>query len=145
MRVVVQRVRWGRVLCDEREVAAIGPGLLLLVGIAADDVEERALWMAEKIVGLRLFSDDQGRMNLALDDVGGAILAVSQFTLLGDASKGRRPSFVAAAHPQLAAPLFERFVSTLRERVACVETGRFGANMRVELCNDGPVTLVIDR
>jgi D-tyrosyl-tRNA(Tyr) deacylase len=123
----------------------IGRGYLLLVGITHDDTEEKAAWMAEKVAGLRLFADGDDKMNLALGDVGGAVLAVSQFTLYGDAAKGRRPSFIDAARPETAQPLYERFVMMLREKGLTVETGEFGAMMDVELVNDGPVTLWLER
>ena len=150
MRVLLQRV--GRAEVRIRDGAAsprvagrIGRGYLLLIGITHDDTEEKAAWMAEKVAGLRLFADADDKMNLALADVGGAVLAVSQFTLYGDAVKGRRPSFIDAARPEVAQPLYERFVSMLRERGLTVETGEFGAMMDVELVNDGPVTLWLER
>jgi D-tyrosyl-tRNA(Tyr) deacylase len=128
-----------------RVVGAVGRGLLLLVGFTHADGEEAVVWMADKVVGLRLFGDAEGKMNLDLSDAGGALLVVSQFTLYGDAQKGRRPSFVGAARPEVAVPLYERFVALLRERGAEVHTGEFGAMMEVELVNDGPVTLWLDR
>jgi D-tyrosyl-tRNA(Tyr) deacylase len=129
----------------DRVTGRIGRGYLLLVGLTHGDGEEDLVWMADKVVGLRLFADAEGRMNLALGDVGGALLVVSQFTLYGDAAKGRRPSFVDAARAETAIPLYERFVVLLRERSATVETGEFGAMMEVELVNDGPVTLWLER
>jgi len=117
----------------------------LLVGFTHDDDEARLTWMSDKVVGLRLFSDAEEKMNLALADVGGEILVVSQFTLYGDAAKGRRPSFIDAARPAAAIPLYERFVASLRERGITVATGEFGAMMDVELVNDGPVTLWLER
>ena len=123
----------------------IGRGLLVLVGFTHADTEAQSAWMAEKIVGLRLFSDAEDKMNLSLSDVNGALLVVSQFTLYGDAAKGRRPSFIDAARPEVAIPLYERFVALLKERGARVETGEFGAMMDVELVNDGPVTLWLER
>ncbi len=123
----------------------IGQGFLLLVGITHDDTGERMTWMAEKVAGLRLFADNDGKMNLALGDVGGALLVVSQFTLYGDAAKGRRPTFVAAARPDIAIPLYDTFVAALRSHGLDVETGEFGAMMDVELVNDGPVTLWLER
>lgn len=127
-------------------VGDIGRGHVLLVGFTDGDVEDALAWMAEKVVGLRVFPDDEGRMNRGLDEVGGDLLVVSQFTLYGDVRKGRRPSFVHAAHPDRAIPLYERFVALLRERApGRVETGEFGAAMDVELVNDGPVTLVLER
>jgi D-tyrosyl-tRNA(Tyr) deacylase len=130
---------------ESRVTGRIGRGYLLLVGVTHDDSAEKAEWMADKIVGLRLFADAEDKMNLALADVTGAVLAVSQFTLYGDAAKGRRPSFIDAARPEVAQPLYERFVSMLRERGLTVETGEFGAMMDVELVNDGPVTLWLER
>lgn len=144
MKVVVQRVGDASVTVDGEAVGAIDAGLVLLVGIGRDDGERELTWMADKIAGLRIFRDDADRMNRSVLEVGGAILAVSQFTLLGNCRKGRRPSFVAAAPPETAEPLFDRFVDLLRARVPRVETGRFGAMMRVALVNDGPVTLVLE-
>jgi D-tyrosyl-tRNA(Tyr) deacylase len=120
-------------------------GFLLLVGMTHDDTPDKVEWMADKITGLRLFSDVEDKMNLALSDVGGAVLVVSQFTLYGNAEKGRRPSFIDAARPETAIPLYEAFVAALRSRGLPVETGEFGAMMDVELVNDGPVTLLIER
>ena len=145
MRVVLQRVARARVTVAERVTGEIGPGLLLLVGFTAADGEESLRWMAEKLVGLRIFTDDEGKMNRSLDEVGGSLLVVSQFTLYGDARKGRRPSFVDAARPEVAIPLYERFVEVLRGTGLTVETGEFGAMMQVELVNDGPVTLILER
>ena len=129
----------------DRVTGAIGRGLLVLVGLTHADTEAELAWAADKIVGLRVFADAAGQMNLGIGDVGGALLVVSQFTLYGDASRGRRPSYVAAARPEVAEPLYARFVALLRERGARVETGEFGAMMRVELVNDGPVTLWLER
>lgn len=124
----------------------IGPGLLLLVGFTVDDEEDALRWMADKVVGLRVFNDAEGKMNRSLEEVGGGILAVSQFTLYGDTRKGRRPSFIKAAGPEIAVPLYERFLALLRQRFdGPVESGEFGAMMDVELVNDGPVTLVLER
>ena len=146
MRVVLQRASRAAVRIDGEEVGRIGGGYLLLVGFAPDDDDATLEWMAEKVVGLRLFPDEDGRMNLALDDVGGELLVVSQFTLYGDARKGRRPSFVGAAPPDQAVAMYERFVELLRQRApGAVETGEFGAMMDVELVNDGPVTLILER
>jgi D-aminoacyl-tRNA deacylase len=147
VRVVLQRVSRAEVRVGGRATGRIGTGLLVLAGFAATDTEATLDWMAEKILGLRLFSDPDGKMNLDLDEVQGAVLVVSQFTLYGDARKGRRPSFVDAAPPAVAVPLYERFVALLRERSGGirVETGEFGAMMEVELVNDGPVTLVVER
>ncbi|MDH3495803.1 MAG: D-aminoacyl-tRNA deacylase [Gemmatimonadota bacterium] len=145
MRVVLQRAARATVTLDGRTVAAIGQGLVVLVGFTHADDATAADWMAEKIAGLRIFADRDGKMNRSLMDVGGALLVVSQFTLYGDARKGRRPSFVAAAPPDLAVPLYERFVAALRAQGLTVATGVFGALMAVELVNDGPVTLVLER
>jgi D-aminoacyl-tRNA deacylase len=146
MRVVLQRVARGRVTVGERVTGEIGRGYVLLVGFRADDDEERLAWMADKIVGLRLFPDEEGKMNRSLAEVGGGVLVVSQFTLYGDVRRGRRPSFVEAAPPEIAIPLYERFVALMRERApGPVETGEFGAMMQVDLVNDGPVTLVLER
>ena len=145
MRVVLQRVARASVTVEDRVVGSIGKGFLLLVGFAAGDGENQIRWMADKIVGLRVFPDDKGRMNRDLLDVGGALLVVSQFTLYADARKGRRPSFVGAAQPDEARSNYERFVSELEQREVPVATGEFGALMSVELLNDGPVTLILDR
>ena len=145
MRVVLQRVSRAEVRVGERVTGRIGRGFLLLVGFTHDDGEAALAWMADKVIGLRLFSDAEDKMNLALSDVDGALLVVSQFTLYGDAEKGRRPSFVEAARPEVAVPLYERFVALLRERGLAVETGEFGAMMDVDLVNDGPVTLLLER
>ncbi len=146
MRIVLQRVSRAEVRIGGRTAGRIGRGFLLLVGLRADDTEEKLRWMAEKVIGLRLFPDADGKMNLGLEDVGGGLLVVSQFTLYGDARKGRRPSFIEAAPPDVAVPLYERFVQLLRERApGPVETGEFGAMMEVELVNDGPVTLILER
>ena len=145
MRVVLQRVSRAEVRVGERVTGRIGRGFLLLVGFTHDDGEAALAWMADKIVGLRLFADAEDKVNLALADVGGGLLVVSQFTLYGDAAKGRRPSFIDAARPETAIPLYERFVSMLRERAGHVETGEFGAMMDVDLVNDGPVTLLLER
>ena len=126
-------------------VGEIDRGLLLLVGFAPDDKEDRLVWMVEKIVGLRVFPDEQGKMNCSVQEAGGSLLIVSQFTLYGDARKGRRPSFVGAAGPDIAIPLYDRFIQLLRATDVPTATGRFGAAMEVELVNDGPVTLIIDR
>ena len=145
MRILLQRVSRAEVRIGERVSGRIGRGYLLLVGFRHADTEAEVAWMAEKVVGLRLFADAEGKMNLALAEVQGALLVVSQFTLYGDAAKGRRPSFIDAARPEVAIPLYERFVAVLRERGAPVETGEFGAMMDVELVNDGPVTLWLER
>ena len=145
MRVLLQRVSRAEVRVEGRVTGRIERGFLLLVAMAHDDGDPQLSWMADKIIGLRVFPDENDKMNLALPDVGGALLVVSQFTLYGDASQGRRPSFIHAARPEAAVALYERFVELLRERGGRVETGEFGAMMELELVNDGPVTLWIDR
>jgi D-tyrosyl-tRNA(Tyr) deacylase len=144
MRAVVMRVREARVEVGSETVSAIGAGLLVLLGVPHDDTADDAEALARRVHGLRIFRDDDGAMNRSLADVGGAILVVSQFTLLGDARKGRRPSFVAAAAGELANRLYEAFVTGLRALGATVETGRFGAMMDVISTNDGPVTILLD-
>jgi D-aminoacyl-tRNA deacylase len=145
MRTLLQRVSRAEVRVDGRVAGRIGRGFCLLVGFTHADGETQLAWMAEKVAGLRLFGDREGKMNLALADVGGAMLVVSQFTLYGDASKGRRPSFIDAARPEAAEALYERFVALLRQGGVAVETGSFGAMMEVDLVNDGPVTLWLER
>jgi D-tyrosyl-tRNA(Tyr) deacylase len=145
MRVVLQRVSSASVIIDRAVAGAIGPGFCLLVGYAPDDTPDVVSWLADKVAGLRLFSDAEGKMNLGLSDVGGAVLVISQFTLYGDASKGRRPSFIGAARPEVAIPLHDQFMAELRARGLTVATGRFGADMKVALVNDGPVTLILER
>ena len=145
MRIVIQRVTRASVRVDGEVVGSIGQGLCLLVGFTHTDTTAHVDWMADKVAGLRLFADAEGKMNLGLADVGGAVLVVSQFTLYGDAAKGKRPSFIDAARPEVAIPLYEAFLAALRTRQLVVETGRFGAIMDVEIHNDGPVTLILDR
>ena len=145
MRVVLQRVSRASVTIDGRLVGSVGRGFCLLVGLTHHDTEGTVDWMAEKVAGLRLFADAEGKMNLGLEEVGGGLLVVSQFTLYGDVAKGRRPSFVDAARPEQAIPLYERFVAGLRGRGLEVATGEFGAYMGVEIHNDGPVTLILER
>lgn len=146
MRTVVQRaLRAGVLLKEKNERREIGPGLLVLLGIGHGDTPGDADYLAEKLVGMRVFEDEDGRMNRALIDIpGGAMLIVSQFTLYGDARKGRRPSFTDAAPPATAIPLYERFISAVRARGVPVQTGEFGAEMLVEVANDGPVTLIVE-
>jgi D-tyrosyl-tRNA(Tyr) deacylase len=144
--VVLQRVSRAEVRVEGRITGRIERGFALLVGLAREDDETQLTWMADKILSLRLFPDSEGRMNLGLEEVQGGLLVISQFTLYGDARKGRRPSFIDAAPPEQAVPLYERFVQLLRERApGPVETGEFGAMMDVELVNDGPVTLILER
>jgi D-tyrosyl-tRNA(Tyr) deacylase len=145
MRVLLQRVSRAEVRVGGRVTGSIGAGFLILVGLTHADSAEQVTWMADKVAGLRLFGDAEGKMNLGLSDVGGAVLVVSQFTLYGDAAKGRRPSFIDAARPEVAIPLYEKFIALLRERGLQVETGEFGAVMDVELVNDGPVTLWLEK
>ena len=146
MRVVLQRVKNASVTVSGERISEIGEGLLLLVGVAENDGEGEASWLAEKISGLRIFNDEGGKMNLGVRDVGGEILAVSQFTLLADTRKGKRPSFIKAALPEEAEPLFDYFCERLRAAgIASVKTGSFGAMMDVALVNDGPVTIVLER
>lgn len=145
MRVLLQRVSRAAVRVESKPVGSIEKGYALLVGFTHSDTDTQCTWMADKVAGLRLFPDGDGKMNLGLEDVGGAVLVVSQFTLYGDAAKGRRPSFVDAARPEVAIPLYERFVGLLRERGLRVATGEFGAMMEVDLVNDGPVTLWLEK
>ena len=145
MRCVVQRVSRASVHVEEAEVGAIERGLLVLVGIADGDTEETIRWMADKIVRLRIFDDEDGKFDRSLLDVGGGLLSVSQFTLLGDARKGTRPSFTKAARPDEAVQLWQTFNEAVAAHGVHVATGRFGAHMHVELVNDGPVTLTLDR
>lgn len=144
MRVVVQKVSHGRVTVDGEIVGQIGTGLVLLVGFTHDDSVEDITWMVDKIVHLRIFNDADDKMNLSLLDVQGEILSVSQFTLYGDARKGRRPSFTTAAHPDHATALYDRFNEMLADKGVTVATGIFGAMMEVEITNDGPVTILLD-
>ncbi len=145
MRVVLQRVARAEVRVAGRVVGAIGRGYLLLVGFKNGDSEESLRWMVEKVRGLRLFPDSDGKMNLPIDEIGGELLVVSQFTLYADVRKGRRPSFVDAAEPAEAERLYERFVELLRSGTIPVATGSFGALMEVDFVNDGPVTLILER
>ncbi len=145
MRALVQRVRRGRVSVDGETLAEVGPGMVILLGVGDRDSEDEARWLARKCANLRIFKDDGGKMNRSLLDSGGKALVVSQFTLYGDVSKGRRPSFVHAADPDIAEPLVEKFAEHLREEGVTTQTGSFGANMLVEIENDGPVTLMIER
>jgi len=145
MRAVLQRVSRASVSIDGRRAGSIERGFCVLVGFTHGDTPAQVDWMAEKVAGLRLFSDAEGKMNLALGDVGGAVLVVSQFTLYGDSAKGRRPSFVDAARPEVAIPLYERFLAALRGLGLSVASGEFGADMQVAIHNDGPVTLILDR
>lgn len=144
MRAVIQRVLNASVSINKTEVSAIKRGLLVLLGIHQDDSIEKVDPLADKVIKLRIFPDDEGKMNRSLEDIDGEILVVSQFTLYGDSSRGRRPSFTQAARPEQAIPIYEAFKGACRERLNMVKSGEFGANMQVHLVNDGPVTLVID-
>ncbi|ACZ19444.1 D-aminoacyl-tRNA deacylase [Thermanaerovibrio acidaminovorans] len=144
MRVVLQRVSRASVSVDHQVVGQIGPGVCLLVGFSPRDAMDQVNWMADKVVNLRIFEDEKGKLNLSLLDVEGEVLVVSQFTLYGDCVKGRRPSFTDAAPPDVAVELYDAFVEALRARVPVVRTGVFGAHMEVELVNHGPVTLIIE-
>ncbi|GAP11517.1 D-tyrosyl-tRNA(Tyr) deacylase [Bellilinea caldifistulae] len=145
MRTVIQRVRRGAVSVDGRRIAEIGKGLVILIGVGPTDTPETAQALARKIAQLRIFEDDQGKMNLSLLDIGGEALVVSQFTLYADARKGNRPSFTDSAPPEIAAPLVERFAGFLRELGIPVQCGEFGAHMLVEIENDGPVTIWLEK
>ncbi len=144
MRACIQRVSRARVVVDSETVGEIGRGVLVLLGVAAADTETELKWLADKIVGLRIFEDEQGKMNCSLEDMGGQILVVSQFTLYGDCRKGRRPSFIQAAPPEMAEAMYEQFVARLVEQGVSVARGKFRTHMEVELVNDGPVTIWID-
>lgn len=144
MRAVVQRVSRARVLVGGETIAQIGPGLVVLVGVDVNDVPEDARYLADKIAGLRIFEDAQGKMNRSVCDVGGSVLAISQFTLLGDCRRGRRPSFTEAAPPEVAEALYLQMAEYIQAQGVPVALGRFGAHMEVELTNDGPVTILLD-
>lgn len=144
MRAVIQRVARASVTSEGEPTGSIERGLCVLVGVGRDDDEGDATWLADKVAGLRIFEDDEERMNLSVSDVGGGVLAVSQFTLLGDVRKGKRPSFSTAMEPERANALFERFCARLRELGLVTETGRFRTHMQVDLLNDGPVTILVD-
>ena len=145
MRIVLQRVRSGRVSVDGQVIAEIGRGLVILVGIGHDDSEDEARWLADKCATLRVFEDQTGKTNLSIQDAAGEAIVVSQFTLYADTRKGRRPSFVKAASPEIAEPLVHRFANLLAEHGVPTKTGQFGAHMLVEIENDGPVTIVLER
>ncbi|MBS5046703.1 MAG: D-tyrosyl-tRNA(Tyr) deacylase [Firmicutes bacterium] len=144
MRAVLTRVKHASVSIDGKETARIGEGFLILLGVTHEDTEAQAVKLAEKLTGLRIFEDENGKMNRGLTDVGGEVLIVSQFTLYGNCKKGRRPEFLSAARPEVAIPLYEKFVQLCRDKGLHVETGEFGAYMQVESLNDGPVTLIVD-
>ncbi len=145
MRVVVQRVEKGKVTVDDHTVAEIGRGVVILLGIGPDDGEEQTCYLAEKIANMRIFADEEGKTNLSLLDIGGEAIIVSQFTLYADTRKGRRPSFVKAAPPEVAEPLVERFAGLMGAQGVPTQTGQFGAKMLVEIFNDGPVTIWMER
>jgi D-aminoacyl-tRNA deacylase len=145
MRALLQRVTRARVSVADREISRIGRGLLILLGVGQGDGEEQAVYLAEKVANLRIFEDLQGKMNLSLLDAAGSALVVSQFTLYADAEKGRRPSFTHAAAPEVAEPLVDRFADLLRQRGVPTSLGAFGEHMLVEICNDGPVTIWLER
>lgn len=145
MRSVVQRVRHGRVSVDGKTIAEIGLGLVILIGVGPGDGEEQARYLAEKVANLRIFEDEDGKINRSVLEVGGDAIVVSQFTLYADTRKGRRPSFTDAALPEVASPLIERFSEMLREQGVLTQTGQFGAHMLVEIANDGPVTIWLER
>ncbi|MHB1000441.1 MAG: D-aminoacyl-tRNA deacylase [Armatimonadota bacterium] len=144
MRAVIQRVSSASVTIDDNIAGSIGQGLVILLGVGPNDTEKDTVWLADKTANLRIFEDDQGKMNLSLLDIGGQALIVSQFTLYGDARKGRRPSFTDAAPPDKADALYQRYVELIRQAGVTVQTGEFGAKMLVNIQNDGPVTLILD-
>ena len=144
MKVLIQRVTEAQVTVDNQEVGAIGPGLLIFLGVTKGDTEKSLNWLVDKVCGLRIFSDDQDKMNLSLLDKGYSVLLVSQFTLCGDCQKGRRPGFDAAAPPETAKNFYEKFIESLTAKGVNVATGQFAAHMRVSLINDGPVTFMIE-
>lgn len=144
MRAVVQRISRGQVTVDNQIVGKVGKGFLVLLGVSEEDTQDEVIYMAQKIVGLRVFQDEEGKMNRSINDINGEMLVVSQFTLYGDCRKGRRPSFVKAARPEKADELYQSFVAEVRGQGISVETGQFQAEMSVELVNQGPVTLLID-
>ena len=144
MRAVLTCVKSASVTVDGREIANIGKGFLILLGVTHEDTEAQAVKLADKLMGLRVFEDENGKMHRSLEDVGGEVLVVSQFTLYGNCRKGRRPEFLAAARPEVAVPLYEKFVALCRDKGFRVQTGEFGAYMDVASVNDGPMTLIVD-
>lgn len=144
MRAVIQRVKSASVKVNDNVIGSIAQGILLLLGIEDSDEEKDLEYMCDKVPNLRIFEDENGKMNKSLLDVGGSILVISQFTLLGDARKGRRPSFIAAAQPDKAIPMYEKYIAEMKEKNIFTQTGEFGADMKVELTNDGPVTILLD-
>jgi len=145
MRVVLQRVKWAQLSIDNQLISKIGPGLLAFVGITDTDTPEQVDWIAKKMIELRIFEDETGKMNLSVNDVAGEILLVSQFTLYANCDRGRRPDFIAAAKPAISEPLYQRLAIVLGERGISPSMGIFGADMQIELLNDGPVTIILDR
>lgn len=144
MKAVIQRVQYASVAVEGNIIGKIENGFLILLGITHEDTEKDVLWLANKIKDLRVFEDENGKMNLSLEEVKGEVLIVSQFTLYGNCMKGRRPAFIDAARPELAIPLYEKFLETFQSFGIKTESGKFGADMKVELLNDGPVTLIIE-
>jgi D-tyrosyl-tRNA(Tyr) deacylase len=144
MRVIIQRVSEASVSIDSQVKAKIGYGLMILVGISTEDNHEDIDWLTQKIINLRVFNDENGKMNLSLLDVKGEVLLISQFTLFASTKKGNRPSFIQSAKPEIAVPLYEQFIESLKATGIEIKTGRFGADMKVSLTNDGPVTIIID-
>ena len=144
MRAVLTRVKSASVTVDGSVIGQIGQGFLILLGVTHEDTEAQAVKLADMLMGLRIFEDENGKMNRSLEEVGGQVLVVSQFTLYGNCKKGRRPEFLAAARPEIAIPLYEKFIALCRDKGFSVETGEFGAEMLVESVNDGPVTLIVD-
>lgn len=145
MKIIVQRVKKASVEVENVITGQIEHGLLLFLGIHASDTEEQIEWLSDKVAKLRIFEDEEGKMNLSVRETGGSILLISQFTLYGDVKKGTRPSFIEAARPEKAIPLYEKMIATLREKGLAVETGIFGADMQVSLVNDGPVTIILEK
>ncbi len=145
MKIVIQRVSQAKVAVDNETVGSIGRGFLVLLGVRDGDVPETTVWLVNKLLGLRVFTDEAGKMNLSLQDIGGEVLVVSQFTLYANCNNGRRPDFIQAAEPNFARECYEKFVDEVRQSLGKVETGRFGAKMDVSLVNDGPVTLIVER
>ena len=145
MKIITQRVKEASVIVENNTVGKIGKGVLVFLGIHHNDTQKQARWLVEKVINLRQFIDDEGKMNLSLKDVDGELLIISQFTLYGECEKGRRPSFTESAPPEVAIPLYEQFIKLARQSIPKVETGIFGAKMEISLINDGPVTFIIEK
>jgi D-aminoacyl-tRNA deacylase len=145
MKIITQRVKEASVIVENNTVGKIGKGVLVFLGIHHNDTQKQARWLVEKVINLRQFIDDEGKMNLSLKDVDGELLIISQFTLYGECEKGRRPSFTESAPPEVAIPLYEQFILLARQSIPKVETGIFGAKMEISLINDGPVTFIIEK